>query len=44
MHMPDAYKGSDDPIANKVEELLKSDTFKKYFDEANIAESPKESK
>ncbi|KSA00843.1 37S ribosomal protein S10, mitochondrial [Debaryomyces fabryi] len=45
LHMPDAYKGSDDPIAKKVEELLKSDTFKKYFDgEAEVTESPKESK
>lgn len=28
----DSYKDLDDPIANKVEELLKSDTFKNYFD------------
>lgn len=30
LHMPDAYMGSDDPIAHKVEELLRSETFKKY--------------
>lgn len=45
LHMPDAYKGLDDPIANKVEELLKSETFKKYFNgEIESSESSKESK
>lgn len=31
--LPTAYKDSEDPIAMKVEELLKSDTFKKIIDE-----------
>lgn len=33
MQMPAAFEGVDDPVSQKVQELLKSDTFKKYFDE-----------
>lgn len=34
MKLPEAYSSdSSDPIAAKVQELLKSDTFKKFFDE-----------
>lgn len=30
--LSESYQGTDDPITAKVEELLKSDTFKKYLD------------
>lgn len=31
LQLPKAYDGADDPIGKKVEELLKSDTFKEHF-------------
>ncbi|CCE82899.1 Piso0_002655 [Millerozyma farinosa CBS 7064] len=33
MKLPESFKDIDDPIANRIEELLKSDTFKKLLDE-----------
>ncbi|KAK6459763.1 mitochondrial ribosomal protein S10 [Scheffersomyces xylosifermentans] len=31
--LPQAYEGTTDPVAKKVEELLKSDTFKQFLEE-----------
>lgn len=33
LELPSVLKDAEDPIASKVDELLKSDTFKKFFDE-----------
>lgn len=33
MRLPEFFKDIDDPIANRVEELLKSDTFQKLLNE-----------
>lgn len=44
LKLPDSYAGATDPVSQKVAELLKSEEFKKFFDEEQPEQAPKAEK